>query len=72
LSVGNALIVSKLIERLVNDLIGITEDLIKRDSPMHALDALGSAQSTKHHEREHGKLDDGHGSASSGTYAKTC
>ncbi|KAJ7940877.1 pyridoxal phosphate-dependent transferase [Mycena leptocephala] len=61
-----------LIERLVNDLIGITEDLIKRDSPMHALDALGSAQSTKHHEREHGKLDDGHGSASSGTYAKTC
>jgi len=61
-----------LIERLVNDLIEITEDLVKRDSPMHALDALGSAQATKHHEKSHGKLDDGHGSASSGTYAKTC
>ncbi|KAJ7349472.1 glutamate decarboxylase [Mycena albidolilacea] len=61
-----------LIERLVNDLMEITEDLIKRDSPTHALDALGSAQSTKHHEQAHGKLDDGHGSASSGTYAKTC
>ncbi|KAJ7172732.1 glutamate decarboxylase [Mycena filopes] len=62
-----------LIERLVNDLIEITEDLVKRDSPMHALDALGSAQgASKHHEKEHGKLDQGHGSASSGTYAKTC
>ncbi|KAJ6513906.1 glutamate decarboxylase [Mycena vitilis] len=62
----------ELVERLVNDLIEVTEDLVKRDSPMHALDALGSAQSMQHHEKAHGKLDDGHGSASSGTYAKTC
>ncbi|KAK7023759.1 glutamate decarboxylase [Favolaschia claudopus] len=61
-----------LIERLVNDLIEITEDLIKRDSPMHALDALGTAQSKKHHERAHGQIDEGHVSSSSGTYAKTC
>ncbi|KAJ6546453.1 glutamate decarboxylase [Mycena vulgaris] len=60
-----------LIERLVNDLIELTEDLIKRDSPTHALDILGSAQSRKH-ENAHGKLDDGHGSESSGTYAKAC
>jgi len=61
-----------LIERLVNDLMEITEDLVKRDSPMHALDALGSAQTAKHHEKEHGKMDQGHASASNGTYAKTC
>ncbi|CAK5279539.1 unnamed protein product, partial [Mycena citricolor] len=61
-----------LIESLINDLIDITEDLIKRDSPTHALDILGASQAKQHHEKAHSKLDDGHGSASSGTYAKTC
>ncbi|KAJ7489933.1 pyridoxal phosphate-dependent transferase [Mycena galericulata] len=60
-----------LIERLVNDLMEITEDLVKKDSPSHSLDILGSAQNTKH-ENTHGKLDHGDGSKSSGTYAKTC
>ncbi|KAJ7134982.1 glutamate decarboxylase [Mycena crocata] len=60
-----------LIERLVNDLMEITEELVQKDSPMHALDILGSAQSTKH-EKAHGKLDHGDGSSSSGTYAKAC
>jgi len=60
-----------LIERLVNDLMEITEDLVKKDSPAHSLDILGNAQSTKH-EKAHGKLDHGEGSESSGTYAKTC
>ncbi|KAJ7470531.1 glutamate decarboxylase [Mycena latifolia] len=60
-----------LIERLVNDLMEITEDLVKKDSPTHALDVLGSAQSTKN-EKTHGRLDQGDGSASSGTYAKAC
>ncbi|KAF7304696.1 Glutamate decarboxylase [Mycena kentingensis (nom. inval.)] len=62
-----------LIERLVNDLIEITEDLLNRDSSTHALDILGSAQAKQpHHEKMQGKLDDGHASGSSGTYAKTC
>ncbi|KAF7322785.1 Glutamate decarboxylase [Mycena chlorophos] len=63
-----------LIERLVNDLMEITEDLLKRDSSTHALDVLGSGQSKQQHghERAHGKLDEGHSSAPSGTYAKTC
>ncbi|KAJ7285610.1 pyridoxal phosphate-dependent transferase [Mycena rebaudengoi] len=60
-----------LIERLVNDLMDITEELITKDSPAHALDSLGSAQSTKHGEH-HGRLAKGEGSAYSGTYAKTC
>ncbi|KAJ7109148.1 glutamate decarboxylase [Mycena epipterygia] len=60
-----------LIERLVNDLMVITEELVKKDSPMHALDMLGSSQSTKH-EKAHGKLDHGDGSKNSGTYAKAC
>ncbi|KAJ7219060.1 glutamate decarboxylase [Mycena pura] len=59
-----------LIERLVNDLMQITEELVTKDSSMHALDALGSAQATHHSEKAHGKLDEG--SASSGTYAKAC
>ncbi|KAJ7063082.1 glutamate decarboxylase [Mycena amicta] len=62
-----------LLERLVNDIIDITEGLLKKDSSTHALDVLGSAQSKQHsHEHSHGKLPDGHGSESSGTYAKTC
>jgi len=61
-----------LIERLVNDLVELTETLVKKDSPMHALDVLGSAQSTKH-ESAHGRVNDDHGSSkSSGTYAKPC
>ncbi|KAF7295125.1 Glutamate decarboxylase [Mycena indigotica] len=62
-----------LVERLVNDLIEITEDLLKRDSSSHSLDMLGSVHSEHHsHEQVHGRLDAGHGSTSSGTYAKTC
>ncbi|KAJ7632389.1 glutamate decarboxylase [Roridomyces roridus] len=59
-----------LIERLVNDLMEITEDLISKDSSTHALDILGRGHGAKH-ERAHGQLDDP-GSTSSGTYAKTC
>ncbi|KAJ7098141.1 glutamate decarboxylase [Mycena belliarum] len=62
----------ELIERLVNDLMEITEDLVKKDSPSHALDMLGSAQSSRHAEKSHGKLDHGDWSGSSGTYAKPC
>jgi glutamate decarboxylase len=62
-----------LVDRLVNDLIEITEDLAKADSPVHALNALGhhhaSSSKTEHTD---GRLEKGEGSASSGTYAKQC
>jgi len=60
-----------LIERLVSDIVEITENLAKSDSPLHALSALGSGHG-KGHEIHHGKLDEGAGSSSSGTYAKQC
>ncbi|KAG7092241.1 hypothetical protein E1B28_008607 [Marasmius oreades] len=60
-----------LIERLVCDLMEITESLIKSDSPLHALSSLGSAHSTKP-EAVHGKMNKGDGSEYSGTYAKQC
>jgi len=66
-----------LIDRLVSDLIDVTEDLAKRDSPTHALDILGSHQGKSN--QNHGTLDHKSGSgntkddgSNSGTYAKTC
>jgi glutamate decarboxylase len=58
-----------LIDRLVADLMEITESLAEKDSSAHALGLLGTH--TKHEQRE-GKLDHGSGTASSGTYAKAC
>ncbi|KAJ3723453.1 glutamate decarboxylase [Lentinula guzmanii] len=62
-----------LIDRLVSDLIEITEQLTASDSPMHALNALGHGHSSSSKtEHTHGKLEKGDGSAPSGTYAKQC
>lgn len=48
----------------------ITESLKESDSPAHTLAKLGSEHSSA---RKHtGKLDEGAGSKSSGTYAKQC
>jgi len=60
-----------LIERLVADIIDITESLAKTDSPTHALNILGQGRG-KRHEIHHGKLDENSGTQSSGTYAKQC
>lgn len=49
--------------------IETVQELAKKDSPVHALTALQGHKST---EQTHGKLDKGHGSKSSGTYAKPC
>jgi len=60
-----------LIDRLIADLMEITEDLADLESPMHALSAMSSKSSkNKHHEEKQGNIE--HGSASSGTYAKPC
>jgi glutamate decarboxylase len=66
-----------LLDRLVYDLIDVTEDLAKKDSPTYALDILGLHQGKSN--QNHGALDHKSGSgntkddgAKSGTYAKTC
>lgn len=72
----NCVVSLQLIDRLVSDLIDVTEDLAKRDSPTHALDILGSHQGKSN--QNHGTLDHKSGSgntkdgSNSGTYAKTC
>ncbi|CCM02878.1 uncharacterized protein FIBRA_04992 [Fibroporia radiculosa] len=58
-----------MIDRLVADIIEVAEELAKQDSPTHALNILGSRKTVEGH---HGKLDEGSGSKSSGTYAKQC
>ncbi|KAF5391314.1 hypothetical protein D9757_002083 [Collybiopsis confluens] len=62
-----------LVDQLVTDLMEITEQLTKQDSPLHALNALGHGHaSSSKAEHKHGRLEQGDGSASSGTYAKQC
>ncbi|EIW85268.1 glutamate decarboxylase [Coniophora puteana RWD-64-598 SS2] len=61
-----------LIDQLVSDIVQITQDLVDKSSSTHALDMLGAQN---HHRSSHhtsGKLDEGSGSKSSGTYAKQC
>ncbi|KAF9264894.1 glutamate decarboxylase [Marasmius fiardii PR-910] len=60
-----------LIDRLVCDLIEVTESLAQADSPAHALNNFGSAHSSRA-EAVHGKMKKGEGSEYSGTYAKQC
>ncbi|KAH8108454.1 glutamate decarboxylase [Phellopilus nigrolimitatus] len=60
----------ELIDRLVCDIIETTENLVKTDSPMHALSTLGTHSSSAR--RHQGKLDHGSGQGDSGTYAKQC
>jgi len=59
-----------LLDRLVTDIIEVTEDLAKSNSPMHALasssDSHGSAR------KHDGHIGKGSGSATNGTYAKQC
>jgi len=61
-----------LIERLVADIIDITESLAKSDSPTHSLSVLAQGRQGKRHELRRGSLDEKSGSTSSGTYAKQC
>jgi len=60
-----------LIERLLADIIDITESLAKADSTNYALNSLTQGHG-KRHEIRRGSLDSGSGSTSSGTYAKPC
>jgi glutamate decarboxylase len=59
-----------LIDRLIADLMEITEDLCKKDSPTHSLDILGVHQANNRNDQ--GKMDKGSGNPTSGTYGKPC
>ncbi|KAF9050759.1 glutamate decarboxylase [Hymenopellis radicata] len=59
-----------LVDRLLADIIEVTESLMNKASHMHALNSLGTAFTTSAH--KHGSMDKGAGSESSGTYAKPC
>ncbi|KAF9232149.1 glutamate decarboxylase [Melanogaster broomeanus] len=56
-----------LIDHLIVDIVEITQDLIDRGSSTHALDMLGN-----NHKTVIGRMDEGSGADSSGTYAKQC
>jgi glutamate decarboxylase len=60
-----------LIERLIADIIDITESLGKSDTPTHSLSVLAHGRGQRH-ELRRGSLDENSGSKSSGTYAKQC
>jgi glutamate decarboxylase len=63
-----------LIDRLVSDIISVTEDLASKSSPEHALNLLGAHIDAKKHEHAHSKPDqpEGNNTESSGTYARPC
>jgi glutamate decarboxylase len=66
----------QLIDKLICDLMEITEDLSKKDSSTHSLDLLGYHQAT--HRKHQGKMEkvfgtgNSRGDQKSGTYAKAC
>ncbi|OCH95645.1 glutamate decarboxylase [Obba rivulosa] len=60
---------AEMIDRLVADLLEVAQSLAKQDSPVHALNNLEHRSTTEGH---HGKLEEGSGSQSNGTYAKQC
>jgi len=60
-----------LVEKLVEDIIEVTEQLLKTGS-MHALNLLGHVQKIQKHDDKASTFKEGQGSKSSGTYAKPC
>ncbi|KAI0003248.1 glutamate decarboxylase [Russula compacta] len=64
-----------LLDRLVSDLVEITEDLTKQDSPIHALSTLVKHHGTpSSHEKAHGRVEDHEveGRPAQTSYSKTC
>ncbi|RDX48375.1 glutamate decarboxylase [Lentinus brumalis] len=58
-----------MVDRLVADILEVVEGLVETDSPVHALNALKSRKTVEGH---HGRLEEGSGSKSNGTYARQC
>jgi glutamate decarboxylase len=60
-----------LLDRFVADIVEITEDLVKQESPTHALSTLGKQSSS--HEKVYGRVEKQEGAPEhSGTYTKPC
>ncbi|GLB35302.1 putative glutamate decarboxylase [Lyophyllum shimeji] len=58
-----------LVDQLIADIIDVAESLAKESSPAHALTMLGAAHHKRNrHEHEQGRLEEGSGSAPSGTF----
>jgi glutamate decarboxylase len=68
--------VEALLDRLVADIVEITEDLVKQDSPTHTLSTLGKRTSgPSSHEKVHGRVEKHEVEGvpeHSGTYTKPC
>ncbi|KAF8162966.1 glutamate decarboxylase [Crassisporium funariophilum] len=62
----------QLLEKLLADIIEITEQLSNAKSPEHALNIVGSSQSKGKHENKESNLKKGEGSETSGTFARPC
>ena len=62
-------VTADMVDRLVGDLVEIVDGLAQKHSQVRALAALEGTRSAEAH---HGKLPEGHGSKSNGTYAKPC
>ncbi|KAH9854009.1 glutamate decarboxylase [Lenzites betulinus] len=62
-------VTATMIDRLVADIIEIMEGLSESDNPVHALATLQNRKTVEGH---HGRLEEGSGSKSNGTYAKQC
>lgn len=62
-----------LLEKLIADIIEITEELASKASSEHALNVLGKMHGVrKKHEHKTSTFDAGEGSKASGTYARSC
>ncbi|KAH9483727.1 Glutamate decarboxylase [Psilocybe cubensis] len=61
-----------LIDKLIDDIVEITEQLADSSSSMHSLNTLGHIQKPKKHEHPESNLKEGEGSDYSGTYARPC
>ncbi|KAG2364453.1 pyridoxal phosphate-dependent transferase [Suillus spraguei] len=59
-----------LVDRLLEDIVEVTQDLIKQDSPTNALTLLG--KHGNQNRKNVSKLDEGSAPEYSGTYAKPC
>ncbi|KAI6167114.1 pyridoxal phosphate-dependent transferase [Pisolithus thermaeus] len=65
-------VVETFVDRLLADIVEITEDLINRSSSSHALDTLGHHHNRRTDHSKLGRMEQGSGSQPSGTYAKQC
>jgi len=62
------------LDRLLCDIVEITEDLTNQDSSAYALATLSKGHAPSSHEKAHGRVEEHEveGTSRSGVYSKTC